>query len=145
MMNKISKIDNIVKSVAVLIDSPDQFSIQAKEATRELGAASIELLASRFHSATTPPPAGFGYEQRGLGGWLAFWQFAIFEIFYHFREAALPVLRRVAFGAYDWTQGNAIEVLCRLAADGVDRDRIESVHSCEQLWTSNGTVSVPIR
>lgn len=51
-------------------------------------------------------------------------QFAIFEIFYHIGASALPALRRVAFGQYDWTQGNAIEVLCRLAADGVDRTAI---------------------
>jgi hypothetical protein len=116
-------IDDIVASVAVLADSPDQFRARADEAARELGVASIDSLTSRFHSPPDPAPAGFGYEQRGLGGWLAIWQFAIFEILYHFREAALPVLRRIAFGEYDWTQGNAIEVLCRLAAEDVDRDR----------------------
>ncbi|MDR2012512.1 MAG: hypothetical protein LBQ20_05625 [Rhodanobacter sp.] len=116
-------IDDIVKSVAVLADSPDQFCAEAKEAARELGVASINLLAERFHAQPAPVPAGFGFEQRGLGGWLAIWQFAIFEILYNFRETALPVLRLIAFGKYDWTQGNAIEVLCRLAADGVDRER----------------------
>ena len=45
-------------------------------------------------------------------------------MFYYLREAALPVLRRVAFGEYDWTQGNAIEVLCRLASESVERDQI---------------------
>jgi hypothetical protein len=59
----------------------------------------------------------------GLGDWIAARQFAIFEMFYYLREAALPVLRRVAFGEYDWTQGNAIEVLCRFAAEGIDRER----------------------
>ena len=51
-------------------------------------------------------------------------QFAIFEIYFHIGAPALPVLRRVAFGQYDWTQGNAIEVLCRLAAAGVERTAI---------------------
>jgi hypothetical protein len=45
-------------------------------------------------------------------------------LFFHFGAAALPILRRVAFGDYDWTQGNAIEVLVRLAAVGVDREQI---------------------
>ncbi|WP_145952316.1 hypothetical protein [Paludisphaera borealis] len=54
---------------------------------------------------------------------MSYWQFAIFEIVYNFREQALPMLRKVAFGEYDWTQGNAIEVMCRLAAEGIDRDR----------------------
>jgi hypothetical protein len=58
-----------------------------------------------------------------LGGWLSAWQFAIFELFYQFGAPALPVLRRVGFGEYDWTQGNAVEVLVRLAAVGVDRER----------------------
>ena len=60
----------------------------------------------------------------GLTAWLSFWQFAIFAIIFHFREDALPMLREVAFGEYDWTQANAIEILCRLAAEGIDRDRI---------------------
>jgi hypothetical protein len=29
----------------------------------------------------------------------------------------------VAFGEYDWTQGNAVEVLVRLAATGVEREQ----------------------
>ena len=43
-------------------------------------------------------------------------------MFYYFRESAIPVLKRVAYGEYDWTQGNAIEVLCRLAAEGINTD-----------------------
>src|SRR5262245_36480894 len=78
----------------------------------------------RFHSPPRTEPPGFGIEQRGLGGWLSAWQFAIFEMFFHFGAAALPVLRRVAFGEYDWTQGNAIEALVRLAAVGVEREQI---------------------
>ena len=41
-----------------------------------------------------------------------------------FGEAALPVLRQVAYGEYDWTQGNAVEVLIRLAATGIEREQI---------------------
>ncbi|WP_431048813.1 hypothetical protein [Roseateles sp. L2-2] len=51
-------------------------------------------------------------------------QFAIFEIYFHLGEAALSEVRRVAFGAYDWTQGNALEILCRFAASGLERDAI---------------------
>ncbi|EEF23017.1 conserved hypothetical protein, partial [Ricinus communis] len=32
------------------------------------------------------------------------------------------VLRRIAWGEYDWTQGNALEILVRLAAEGIGRD-----------------------
>jgi hypothetical protein len=114
---------NRVQAVAVLIDTPGMFRDKAKQVAQEVGPAAISDLVALLHS---PPeaPRGFGGKERGLGGWLAAWQFAVFEILFHFREASLPVLRRIAFGNYDWTQGNAIEALCRLAAEGVERDRI---------------------
>lgn len=116
-------LDMAVTSVAVLIDDAEQFRARAATVARELGPAAIEELATRFHSPPRPEPPGFGYEQRGLGGWLSTWQFAVFELFFQFGTSALPVLRAVAFGKYDWTQGNAVEVLVRLAAAGVERER----------------------
>ena len=117
-------LDTAVTSVAVLIDNSEQFRARVATVARELGPTAIEELATRFHSPPLPEPSGFGYKQRGLGGWLSAWQFAIFELFFQFGAVALPVLRRVAFGEYYWTQGNAIEVLVRLAAAGVERERI---------------------
>ncbi len=117
-------LDTAVTSVAVLIDDADQFSARAAAVAQELGPDAIAELATRFHSPPRAEPPGFGIEQRGLSGWLSAWQFAIFELFFHFGAAALPVLRCVAFGEYDWTQGNAIEVLVRLAAVGVEREQI---------------------
>ena len=116
-------LDTAVSSVAVLIDDADLFRARAAAVARELEPSAIEELATRFHSPPRPEPPGFEYEQRGLGGWLSAWQFAIFELFFQCRAAALPVLRRVAFGEYDWTQGNAVEVLVRLAAAGVECER----------------------
>jgi hypothetical protein len=117
-------LDGLVSSVAVLIDNPEQFSARAAVAAEQLGSSAIAELSTRFHSPPEPPPPGFGYEQRGLCGWLSAWQFAIFELFFQFGAIALPVLRRVAFGEYDWTQGNAVEVLVRLAAAGIQREQI---------------------
>jgi hypothetical protein len=107
-----------VAAVAVQIDDEAKFRTTARNAALELGPVAIETLSKRFHS---PPdaPDGFGFPERGLSGWLSAWQFAIFEVFYNLGEQALPTLRKIAYGKYDWTQGNAIEVLCRLAADGV--------------------------
>lgn len=99
-------------------------------AAQSLGSAAIESLSQMFHSETEPPEelkARFS----GLGSWLAARQFAIFEILYALGEPSLPVLWRVVLGEYDWTQGNAIEILCRLAADGVQPmevlDRLKKV------------------
>lgn len=121
--NPNGQLEEVVSGIAVLIDDTPQFRHAAAEATGQLSAETVSSLKERFHN---PPeaPDGFKPDQRGLGGWLSAWQFAIFELYYNLGEAALPVLREVAYGEYDWTQGNAIEVLCRLAADGVDRQPI---------------------
>src|SRR5947209_15540308 len=87
-----------------------------------IDSAHLPFLRHRLHK-TTARPAEFEYPKAPLGAWLSAWQFAIFEVLYHLREPALVCVREIAFGAYDWTQGNAIEVLCRWAAEGLDRER----------------------
>jgi hypothetical protein len=116
--------DEAVGSVALQIDDLQKFRAQAAIVARQLGSAAVPALSTRFHSPPRPEPPGFDGGQRGLGGWLSAWQFAIFELFFEFGTAALPVLRQVAFGEYDWIQGNAVEVLVRLAAKGIEREQI---------------------
>lgn len=115
--------DKAIASVAVHARDAEQFRAQARIVAAELGPSCVDALKSRFHAPLKPEPPGFGFEECGLGGWLTIWQFSIFEIYYHIGEAALPALRQVAFGEYDWIQGNAVEILVRLAAIGIDRDR----------------------
>jgi hypothetical protein len=110
-----------IRWVAEAIGQSDDFVERAKQVASELGPGSIPRLAKQFHAEHSPPPE-LAAQFRGLGQWIAARQRAIFEIFYFCRERAIPVLRRVAFGKYDWTQGNAIEVLCRLAAEGINTD-----------------------
>lgn len=120
-------LSRMVSDVATKIEDPLAFRAAAAEAAATLDASVIQTLSKRFHS---PPdaPDGFGPDEVGLGGWLACWQFAIFEIYYNFGADAVPALRPVAYGEYDWTQGNAIEILCRLAADGVQtRDIVDEL------------------
>ena len=112
-----------IRWVASSFHNLEEFRSRAKTAAGDLGPESIETLSSLFHSEGSPP-ADIADQFPGLSDWLVASQFAIFEIFYYFRDAALPVLRRVAHGEYDWTQGNAIEVLCRLASEGVEQDQI---------------------
>jgi len=119
-----STLDEAVTSVAILVDDVQEFRARAAAVALRLRPATIDELCTRFHSPPRAEPPGFGPEQRGLGGWLSAWQFAIFELFFEFGSAALPMLRQVAFGEYDWTQGNAIEVLVRLAARGIEREQI---------------------
>ena len=96
---------------------------RAEAAAAKWGPSSVELLAARMHGEYTPPDTAPAHLHR-LGAWIEARLYAIFEIFECLGEAALPVLRRIAHGEYDWSQGNAIEILCRLAARGVERDAI---------------------
>jgi len=115
-------LDREIESVAKCIDDSDAFRTRARTVAKRFGADLCDDLKARFHKPTDSPK-GFEPEVRGLAGWLSAWQFAIFEILYYLREPALPLIRDVAFGEYDWIQGNAIEVLCRWAAEGMDKDR----------------------
>jgi hypothetical protein len=116
-------LETAVTSVAVLVDDDGLFRARAAAVAGELGPSAISDLAGLFHSPPRQEPSGFGYQELGLGGWLRAWQFAIFELYFQFGTAALPILREVAFGEYDWTQANAIEILVRLAAAGVEREQ----------------------
>lgn len=119
----LDSVSESITAVAVLIDDTDRFRTAAAEAASTIGVRSIRALSGRLHS---PPeaPRGFGSDERGLGGWLAAWQFAVFEVLYNLGEGALPTVRWIAYGEYYWTQGNAIEVLCRFAADGIRKEEI---------------------
>ena len=112
-----------VRWIASSVTDLEALRLRAAAVADDLGPSSINDLASLFHAEHTPPPE-LASEFAGLGAWTAARQFAIFEVFYHFGDNAIPVLKQVAFGEYDWTQGNAIEILCRLAADGVRREEI---------------------
>lgn len=120
---KDASIKEKIEWVAAVIYEAPEFTRRAKIAANELGAGSIHLLEIELHG-TFNPPEYLSEKFAGLGDWLAARQFAIFEILFHIGSLSLPLLRKVAFGKYDWTQGNAIEILCRLAAQNVEREKI---------------------
>ncbi|MPV67639.1 hypothetical protein [Burkholderia sp. BE17] len=119
----IDVVPTAIHSVAILVDDRVAFGSQAADVAARLGPRAIDMLVSRLHSPSHPDPDAFEPSDRGLGGSLAAWQFAIFEILFHFHDSALDSLREIAWGEYDWTQGNALEILVRLAAKGIGREQ----------------------
>jgi hypothetical protein len=119
---ELRRLPDEIAAVAMKIQDRSAFEAAAKDVAERFGASTVTGLYGRLHK-TTASPAEFEFPHVPLGAWLGAWQFAIFEVFYNVREPALPFVRRVAFGDYDWTQGNAIEILCRWASEGLDRDR----------------------
>lgn len=111
-------IDNELSHLTgLMFTAPDQFFDETKKFATNLTAADLPLLRSRFH-ADLPVPANVDKAPLGLGGWLSATQYTIFQIIYHIGIAAVPMLKEVAYGEYDWTQASALEVLTRFYMDG---------------------------
>lgn len=119
----VDELQRDIRWIAESSNTSKTFRERAKKTAEKRGSRDLELLAGLFHSESEPPDHLRAQFPR-LGQWMAACQFAVFEVLYNIGPPSLPLLRRTAFGEYDWTQGNAIEVLCRLAADGVQPDQI---------------------
>jgi hypothetical protein len=118
-----SALPSLIAQVAVTIETPNEFQAHAHRVAQQLDAEQIDALPTFFHNPPAKPADVYDKFER-LGEWLSVCQYAIFEILYNCREAALPLVRRVAFGPYDWTQARAIEVLCRFAREGIETETI---------------------
>ena len=130
----IEKIKEKIDGVASAFHDWPVFQERARIAAQELGPECIDFMPGQFHGSATPPPE-LKSEFPGYGDWMSARQFAIFEILYHFGEASLPLLRQVGFGQYDWTQANAIRILCRLGVNGFQREQIsEEVAEAFPTW-----------
>lgn len=111
-------IDTIISALAgILLKDRTEFEKAAKRDAALLNVNAVNYLKTRFHNPPKTPP-GIDEGQFGLGQWMAVCQYVIFELLYNLRETALPLVEEVAFGAYDWTQATALEVLCRWHVDG---------------------------
>ena len=121
--------DDIQDMIAELAELILQQGLSAKvrEKAKDLAAnISLDDLIELKHLFHNPPrePKIYDVGTHGLGGWLSACQFAAFELIFDVGEPALPFLRQIAWGDYDWTQGNAIEIMIRLAAKGIKTDKI---------------------
>ncbi len=123
-----TELDNTVRSLAEYLLQPDkmeEFRIKSKELSKTISIYQLDELKVMFHE---PPKESnlYNAKDHGLGGWLSSCQFAIFELIYNLGDDALPFIRKIAWGEYDWTQGNAIELLIRFAADGIETEKIKN-------------------
>jgi len=119
-------IQDMIAELAELI-LQQGLSEKVREKAKDLSPKiSLEDLIELKHLFHNPPrePKIYDVGTHGLGGWLSACQFAIFELIFNVGEAALPFLRQIAWGDYDWTQGNAIEIMIRFAAKGIKTDEI---------------------
>jgi len=105
-----------------LSDAKD-FKERARQVAIALVPSAVDQLVALLHDPSDPPKR-LGTAFSVVTQWRAVWHFSIFEVLYNIGAPSLPAVRSIAFGEYDWIQGNAIELLCRFAADGIERTTI---------------------
>ncbi|MEL6536523.1 MAG: hypothetical protein AAFQ98_13990 [Bacteroidota bacterium] len=98
--------------------------ISALATTYSVGLTAEDLVSLETYLHHPPPSPLYQPSEHGLGTWLACCQTAIFELAFQLKDQALPFLRKHAWGTYDWPQGNAIEVMIRLAAEGIHTEEL---------------------
>lgn len=104
----------------------ENFFLRAKEISDKLEFTDAEKLTLYFHK-NLPVPDGLKdtLSKYGLFGvWMDICQNAIFEILYNYKNESIPLLHKLSFGQYDWTQYKALGVLLRFVREGVTDDSI---------------------
>ncbi len=97
--------------------SQDSFRARARDLSEQHENTPSRLFGQYFHNHP-PVPESVDADKLRLGGWMACCQAAIFEIFYNLPEQSFEFVNYVAWGEYDWTQGNALEILIKWASEG---------------------------
>ncbi len=125
--NKPAKgLDELLIEVAQEFEDSNKFKEAAQAVANQLEFSSAIALTQYFHQ-TPPEPEALKSKTRKyglLGIWISICQNAIFEILYNYKAQAIPTLYSIGFGEYDWTQYKAIDVLCRLANEGIETEAI---------------------
>lgn len=104
----------------------DNFSARAKEVSKDLNFSEAKNLVNYFHKSIPCPENLKGSISKIgiLGVWMDICQNAIFEILANYEKEAVPLLTKIAFGEYDWTQYKSLEVLLYFTREGVTNDKV---------------------
>jgi len=120
------ELENLLIEVAQEFEDENRFNNAAQNVAAKLEINKAKKLIRYFHNNPPEPDAlKSKIEKYGFFGvWMNICQDSIFEILYNYKEQAIPTLYSVGFGVYDWTQYKAIDVLCRLANEGIQTNEI---------------------
>ncbi len=115
--------------VAIASTTETQEYLQlAEKAAEDLTPDEFNNLSLFFHKNVPDTPNDQMERFPGFSGsvdWMATVQRAIFAIYYARPEVSLSIVKKIAFGPYDWTQIIAIEVLCLWTSQNkIDKEQI---------------------
>lgn len=143
---EITQLEKHILYVAVEFENTDKFSERAKEISLILDYEEATKLIDYFHNnPPVPEELKQSLSKYGvLGVWMEVCQNSIFEILYNYKQKSLPLLFKIGFGQYDWTQHKAIYLLLRLAKENVEKDKIISELREFSLKTNDGELKEKI-
>ncbi|BAV05996.1 hypothetical protein SAMN05421788_10670 [Filimonas lacunae] len=115
---KEEELDNLIAQLGkeALLEG-DTFQAMAKLEASRIVVSDLKMLRSKLHHPPTVHP-DISRQDLGLSGWLSICQHVILELVYHLGADGLDFLKSMAFGVYDWPQGTALVIICRLYIDG---------------------------
>jgi len=120
------ELEGLLIEVAREFEDENRFNEVAKNVASKLEFSRAKSLTRYFHNNPPEPDTLKSKTSKYgiLGVWMDICQNSIFEILFNYKEQAIPTLYSIGFGKYDWTQYKAIDVLCRLANEGIQTTEI---------------------
>jgi len=124
-LNKDGKLQEYIIYVASQFEN-DTFFSRAKEVAEKLHFSEAKNLIDYFHKdIPCPDDLKESISKIGVFGvWLDIRQNAIFEILSNYKVEAVPLLYKIGFGVYDWTQYKAIGILLNFVKEGITDDKV---------------------
>ncbi len=118
------ELENLLIEVAKEFEDENKFQKAAYDVANKLEFNRAKELTKYFHKNPPEPETLHSATQKYgfFGVWMNICQNAILEILFNYKEQAIPTLYSIGFGEYDWTQYKAIDVLCRLAKEGIETE-----------------------
>jgi hypothetical protein len=115
-------------TAAMRVDEPEGWRAMRSGVQAFIEAIDVPMLKQLAHCLDEAPrvPSSFRPEQAEPGrsySWRCLWTEAVCEVFYLCRENSVAPLRTVAFSPSDAGLGTAFYLLCRLAAQGYEREQ----------------------
>lgn len=104
--------------------SDKEYGEKIKEIAGKIKNNEIINLTKYFHNNLLEYPEEIRAHMKGLSTWIDMRQDIIFSIFEEIGEPAVPILKIIAFGKYDWTQIKALRILCIFAKKGIHKPEI---------------------
>lgn len=133
-----------MKSLALVFDKGEKFEQILRKESSSIKYNEARIALELIHESDEEPvdfcKAKNQFENKVI--WMRSYQKSIFEFINKYGLEAQEDLKLIAFGKYDWTQIDALEILCRQAQQNLNQDEIllninERINEFNEITTDN--------